>query len=50
MVYGACSGNSGYFGWYILKVALFVVASFVFSIVFWATKNWLEKKPAKKKK
>jgi hypothetical protein len=36
-------------GWYAFKASIFVVASFVFSLIFWSTKNWLEKKPVKKK-
>ncbi|MFC1730889.1 hypothetical protein ACFL6I_11195 [candidate division KSB1 bacterium] len=39
----------GYFGWIVLKAVLFVLASFVFSIIFWATQHWLHR-PAKKKK
>ncbi|MBW2963866.1 hypothetical protein KY363_00250 [Candidatus Woesearchaeota archaeon] len=35
--------GAGYIGWGILKAVMFVFASFVFSIIFWATKNWLEK-------
>jgi hypothetical protein len=40
----------GYCGWWILKTVFFVFACFVFSIIFWATKNWLEKGSSKKKK
>ncbi|MFC1752346.1 hypothetical protein ACFL96_03010 [Thermoproteota archaeon] len=37
-------------GWILLKGVFFILASFVFSVVFWATKHWLDKKPGKKKK
>ena len=36
--------------WWILKIVFFVVASFVFSVIFWATKKWFDKAPANKKK
>ena len=45
MVYG----EIGYAGWAIYKVVLFVLASFVFSLIFWGTKNWLDKKHKKRR-
>ena len=40
----------GYTVWWGLgKLALFVLGSFVFSVTFWATKNWLEN-PKKRKR
>jgi len=35
-------------GMILFKISMFILASFVFSVVFWATKYWLEKKPKKK--
>ncbi|MFC1741469.1 hypothetical protein ACFL3V_02955 [Nanoarchaeota archaeon] len=37
-------------GWWILKGVFFVFASFVFSLIFWTTKHWLEKGCCKGKK
>ncbi|MBU1974554.1 MAG: hypothetical protein KKH52_04110 [Nanoarchaeota archaeon] len=42
--------GSGGVGWWALKGVGFILGSFVFSVVFWATKNWLEKGRKKKKK
>ena len=36
--------------WWALKFVGFVLGSFVFSLIFWATKNWLEKGSKKRKK
>lgn len=36
-------GYDGGAWWWVLKAVMFVFASFVFSIIFWATKYWLEK-------
>jgi hypothetical protein len=41
-----CGYHSG-FG-IIFSASMFILASFVFSVVFWATKHWLEQKPKKK--
>ena len=35
--------------WGLGKIAVFVLATFVFSVIFWATKNWLEN-PKKRKR
>jgi Na+/melibiose symporter-like transporter len=37
-------------GWWILKIMWFVVGSFVFSWIFWKTKQMVEEKPKKKKR
>lgn len=36
--------------WIVAKVAFFVLGTFVFSVVFWGTKYWLECGCKKKKK
>jgi len=38
-------GKAGYL---IFKVIAFVLASYVFSVIFWGTKQWMEKKSKKK--
>tara|TARA_Y100000310_G_scaffold316719_1_gene368792 strand:+ start:548 stop:691 length:144 start_codon:yes stop_codon:yes gene_type:complete len=43
-----CSGGGA--AWVVLKGVFFILATFVFSVIFWATKNWLEKGRKKKKK
>ncbi|MFC1752767.1 hypothetical protein ACFL96_05160 [Thermoproteota archaeon] len=45
--YGTWAGKTG---WIVLKAVCFVLASFVFSVVFWATKHWIEKGTKKKRK
>jgi hypothetical protein len=47
MGYGACAGG---YGLWIGKTLIFVVASFVFAIIFLSTKKWFEQLPLKKKK
>jgi hypothetical protein len=37
-------------GWMLLKLVGFILASFVFSFIFWATKKWMDQTPVKKKK
>jgi len=49
MVYGAHSYGTK-ICWYFLKLVMFVLASFIFSAIFWATQKWLDKKPKKRKK
>ena len=41
--------QTGYTGWALLKTAYFVIAAFVFSVIFWLTHNWLVKDPKKKR-
>jgi len=43
-------GYVGNFGWLFYKIIVFVVASFVFSFIFWSTKKWFDMKSAKKRK
>ena len=46
MMYGSDNGL-----WFFLyKTSVFVLACFVFSVVFWSTKHWLEMKKGKKDK
>ncbi len=40
----------GYALWWMGKTLIFIAACFVFSLIFWATKQWADKKPVKKKK
>jgi hypothetical protein len=40
--------HNGGVWWILVKISVFILASFVFSVVFWATKHWLEQKPKKK--
>ena len=47
---GTTCAWAGKSGWWALKAVYFLVASFVFSWIFWKTKELVEKKPAKKKK
>ena len=37
-------------GWITLKAIMFVLGTFVFSVIFWGTKKWMEHAPKKKKK
>ena len=39
-----------YSGFYVYKLALLALGSFIFSWIFWGTKKWLDKKPGKKGK
>ncbi|MBS3131138.1 hypothetical protein J4212_01780 [Candidatus Woesearchaeota archaeon] len=39
-----------YFGWYLYKAAVLVIAAFVFSYIFWKTKQLVEKYSEKKKR
>jgi len=34
-------GKGGYYG---IKIVVFALASFIFSVIFWKTKNWIGKK------
>lgn len=55
---GTCTMGGSYGGWsvggkivmVIAGIAYFVLASFVFSVVFWLTHKWLDCKCVKKKK
>ncbi len=51
---GLKDGHMGYggwsMGWFIWKPLCFIIAAFVFSVIFWWTKGWLESKCNKKKK
>ncbi len=58
----ACGGNytgcglkgshmyGGGLSWLIWKPLMFIIMAFVFSVIFWWTKGWLESKCTKKKK
>jgi len=48
MTYGM--GSTGYLGWGLLKVLMFIVASYVFSAIFWWTKKWMDGDVKKRKK
>ena len=52
MVYGAegCAAGGMKLGWMLLKVIFFVVAAFVFSLIFWGTHNWLASKKKRKRR
>jgi len=51
MVYGAegCAASGMHVGWGLLKVVWFVVAAFVFSLIFWGTHNWLASKKKRRR-
>ena len=43
--------NSMYMcGWYLAKASMFILASFVFSAIFWVTKKWVDQLDTKRKK
>ena len=44
------AGTFGYTGWILIKTIGFIVASFVFSYIFWKTKECVENCATKKKK
>ena len=48
-MYKSDMGSAGYVGWWVLKSLLFIAASFVFSLIFWLTKKWIDGKQKKKK-
>ena len=37
-------------GWWFLKAILFAAGCLIFSVIFWATSKWFDKKPIKRKK
>jgi len=43
-------GYDGGIGLMLYKAMAFIIASCVFSIIFWSTKTWLDEKAKKKKK
>jgi hypothetical protein len=46
----ASCGFFGKTGWYFFKGVGFIVGTFIFSYIFWRTKNWLDNKSPKKRK
>jgi len=43
-------GSKGYAGYYIIKIAGFIIMSFVFSYIFWWTKIKMEETKKRKKR
>jgi hypothetical protein len=36
-------------GWYMVQASMFILGSFVFSVIFWVTKKWVDQLDKKKK-
>ena len=46
--YGMTLGEQA--AWFVVKSVCFILASFVFSFIFWVTKRWIDGQPVVKKK